>query len=1538
MGDTAGISAGDNRSPQQQQPHNQTSAHPSGQAVEGNQSRQTPQATPAAGFWSGTVQRLRSPEKSPPSPPVGAAALQPAFTLQTPVPLRDLPLPLQVGGAHHAVAPGSSKPAPPQAAAAPALSDADRAVVDAWLSRNESPTGSKVYDALRDLSEPAQWYLLDRAFHLDKQGSRNLIDFAGLCDLVRRTSNDDRLHRVIAGRLVDLAVQLHQCPEGDGSLDDPRYQARACVLLALDALRGDADGLARLVCGLQGKAAQFAQVLDGGNGLDRGAMAEARSQVLAAINLAAMNGAPDTEATSAVVQMLFAETSPEDADINPRLIHDMALALAREWHPDDAGKAATEARRLEGLTEEPHRAKGIQMLFGGTLERRVAVLAAVRQNPVIDTHTPGLFDGDPTKYPAITYVMASMLVSSMMPKAANRDVLTDHLSKVLQTSQGEQLIFGLPGDNIPPGAKIDALYAILTNPKITVESLQEVRDAWTGEVAHIIGQANATDFRNDEPQEMVGTDLENMAGIAMHMPTTVPKYIPEEMITAQLEAHKLSLFTQDSVQNVTEALRKVGGPNPRVTVLTITYSSGATGPVQLPLFRVQTPQRFAMVPTKVGAAIVMTRVLVGGDEDQFVDNLGNIYPGVKDESGYKHSAFEDWIAHNKLPPGLVTYPDGGHLKLSRDGKPNVNSHETHNSGHKTEKMVDKLALVGGIVAGGAVILGTGGAVIGLLGAGSALWGSYRGLGEIREYLRLGHSPTDVHALGLYLNLAANATGIAAFASEVKLARLIAKGGTLSEGTALAIGSIRVAATLTNAEAFIQQGVALAMNWGSLTPEERTHALLQFIFWATVTGTGARQARHVGELVSPIQAARAILDAYQPPVIADSALPGNKVEIRTDKLGRDVIYKGPGADNKLVDLHVLIVRLMARERGLSGIIRQMLGEPAKGTLAFTLKYEEIKLMKHLGELRARLAGPLKEGQVEDIEYAIKIVQDQLAWVGARRALHRRRLDSPGEPIASPNTERPEGAASPEPATASPISEENLEALRQKAFEAGEEVIQLESTGVRAPAARAKYEAASKAFNDAARKLLASRNERATPANEGKPQGDLTTASASSTNTNADPSIRRRECVQRILNALEALDKNADRRHSPIREALLEELYVAREEYEALPGTNFYEVIQRFHDASNALAKAVADGNLAEIKRCEYELAVAKDEYDAGSNQTRRPSPPTASEIEQKNLEQKQKHLDELLKEVNRLDHELHFRKISPAEELALLARYEAACEAFDEANGRATTGIENSGGPPKPAGAAAPSPDSALPSQPYKEVSSAGPSKNGNKIDGIARTFAPSAEQIAICDARGGTPITFHELRGIAGVNSFRRALGFAKANNPKSGTVFLREQSFYMAKDMKLYLSEDGQTGFGIKDGEIVSVFRNPDPRVKKVMESVMALAVQQGGDHLDCADTVLPDMYAKFGFKAVARVRFDTVKRSDEKRPYLEFWDPRQYMGYNHGEPDWVWMVRDPTATAAGYKSGEGVRYYTVRDAIQAQEAAVHAIRARDARTKSAH
>ncbi len=77
--------------------------------------------------------------------------------------------------------------------------------------------------------------------------------------------------------------------------------------------------------------------------------------------------------------------------------------------------------------------------------------------------------------------------------------------------------------------------------------------------------------------------------------------------------------------------------------------------------------------------------------------------------------------------------------------------------------------------------------------------------------------------------------------------------------------------------------------------------------------------------------------------------------------------------------------------------------------------------------------------------------------------------------------------------------------------------------------------------------------------------------------------------------------------------------------------------------------------------------------------------------------------------------------------------------------------------------------------------------------------------------------------------------------------------------DYECYLGPNGLYGMAIaKDGDIVSVFKNPDFQEKRVADILIEFAKAKGGKKLDCFDGFLTKLYSKFGFKEKTRMSWD--------------------------------------------------------------------------------
>lgn len=170
------------------------------------------------------------------------------------------------------------------------------------------------------------------------------------------------------------------------------------------------------------------------------------------------------------------------------------------------------------------------------------------------------------------------------------------------------------------------------------------------------------------------------------------------------------------------------------------------------------------------------------------------------------------------------------------------------------------------------------------------------------------------------------------------------------------------------------------------------------------------------------------------------------------------------------------------------------------------------------------------------------------------------------------------------------------------------------------------------------------------------------------------------------------------------------------------------------------------------------------------------------------------------------------------------------------------------------------------------------------------------------------------LRITRDAGEFHKAIETAKLASPHGAFVNLYSREDY--EKMTLILTTDGMGGVAVKKtgeivvlGDIVSVFKHPDSKVKDLIALVLPEAIKRGGTHLDCFAGQLPDRYAKHGFVPVAKVRFN-----DEFMP--PDWDLERYK-----RPDIIFMVYDPQQDTAGAEKSLRALGKSTDDAIKELE-----------------
>lgn len=663
-------------------------------------------------------------------------------------------------------------PKPPPGLTDPAKTIADdrRHRIDDWVGGADDSvlpwnddSHDKVAHALRGnselggLTEDERRYLVDRA--LDKW-VREGETYSSPRDLARDVRGDRTLGPLVAERYAvkaaALAAEQRRKPASDRNGDAVDIGGAAIVALHVEPGRKtDATqqaALRRLVEQLgPSKAAGLAEALSS-PGLETD---------YASATLEALNAGPFTDSGWAFTTSAFSTTQEQRYGQGTDLSMPMAKALARGLFPQDPQRQQREAQRIGDLLSTPI---GRSLLTPPNAvlgedkvgpERRAQALAVVLQTPEITVARLSRDGFDPWASPLIATPIAQ--------DSADR-----------------------------------ALAASRQTPEATADRL---------------GGGSGIGI----PEELHGARLDNRVGQAMNLPpegisANTPPDKLEQLKDAAARGEHSFYTTGDNagtVRKITATIRDLGGDTARVTVLPIQYSSRQTGPVALPLFRVE-----------------------GKDgKTWFVDNLGARY-----------DSFGKWTEKNQLPPGNVTYPKGGELKPGPDGKVALDSRNTPKTpdtiGEQLLEASDMAALVGGLLAGGAMMIGSGGTAAPVVMIAAGAWVSGRGAQTLAERGDIGLSNDfgDPQARAAYFNIAAGVLsglplGRAAFL--IRTGQDVTMPGAWAVANGTAIGADTAAAGNT--------GYTLVKDWNDLDPAQRFEMGLGMAFWTVSAGTMARQA-------------------------------------------------------------------------------------------------------------------------------------------------------------------------------------------------------------------------------------------------------------------------------------------------------------------------------------------------------------------------------------------------------------------------------------------------------------------------------------------------------------------------------------------------------------------------------------------------------------------------------------------------------------------------------------------------------------------------
>ena len=468
---------------------------------------------------------------------------------------------------------------------------------------------------------------------------------------------------------------------------------------------------------------------------------------------------------------------------------------------------------------------------------------------------------------------------------------------------------------------------------------------WEGDT---VSRAFATEVnaafraRGTAPQQLSGEALRNTVGQAMGI---TPDRLPQGELGADFLARGMnnSFYSRGGanagLDRVADRIRAIGGENARVTVVPVTVTSDAQGAAVVPVFRVET-----------------------GQGPRFVDHTGRSYADLA-----------DWQQHNTLPEGRMTYAEGLDLRSDRLTHGNTPA-VTDSFAEVAGKAVDGLAIAGGVVAGVAMIAGSGGMAAPLVAGGAGLWMAGRAGQQLHDMNGHGQDIGDLGdpaVRGAWLEAAGGVLSVGAIGGAMRLG---SAGARVSPALARAVGGVGMAAEATDVITLADQSVQLGRNWDRMSGGERAGALLNIAFWGGMTGA-SHMAGHGGQqgfagIDQRIRMGAGPVPEGRFPVVrgAEGVAPG-EIRVAYDMQGGRpanirILTGSASPDPVRLAQHMRVADQMQKAGGLSDRLRGLLGgqeAPPVGSSAWEARLEIDKIT---AESRALAADAARAGSADE----------------------------------------------------------------------------------------------------------------------------------------------------------------------------------------------------------------------------------------------------------------------------------------------------------------------------------------------------------------------------------------------------------------------------------------------------------------------------------------------------------------------------------------------------------------------------------------------
>ena len=153
-----------------------------------------------------------------------------------------------------------------------------------------------------------------------------------------------------------------------------------------------------------------------------------------------------------------------------------------------------------------------------------------------------------------------------------------------------------------------------------------------------------------------------------------------------------------------------------------------------------------------------------------------------------------------------------------------------------------------------------------------------------------------------------------------------------------------------------------------------------------------------------------------------------------------------------------------------------------------------------------------------------------------------------------------------------------------------------------------------------------------------------------------------------------------------------------------------------------------------------------------------------------------------------------------------------------------------------------------------------------------------SDNLSTAQKNRGTPT--YQVRDTTGQPKiYSAALVDGRNSDPVNGWCVTPKSAQELAEgNVRTLMNDTGTVGVGVaEDGDIVAVFKNKNGGPKRALDTAMPIAIEQGGDRLDCYGKGLVRAYENYGFVPVARVEFNPKYANDgwtpdKGTPYIYF------------------------------------------------------------------